>query len=321
MEMLDAAKREGGQFDIVHQHGIWTGISIVTNTLRKHHGMPTLVAPHGTLEPTALAKSWWKKRLAGWMYEDRNLFEASCIHATASSEVIEFRNHGIQQAIALATNGISDTWLESVGDCDRFRARFQLPADQRFALFMSRIAPKKNLPSLLAAWATTLQEHPEWALLVVGGDEDGHEVEVKALVRQLGLETCVHFLGPLFGQEKRDAFSASELFILPSLSEGFPMVVLDALGAGVPAIVTYASAWQDLHTHGCGWWVEPSPPGLASALNAAMSLAPSALREMGKAARHLVATQYNWATLSVQFLDLYRWLRKGGQAPPFVSTF
>lgn len=317
--MMRAARLEGNRFDVVHQHGIWTAQSRVTNLLRERHRLPTVVAPHGSLEPRVLLKSRVKKRMAQWVYEAANLHGASCIHATAPTEVADIETFGLRNPIALIPNGISQTWLDSTGDGSRFRSKFGLPHDRRVLLFMSRIAPKKGLPMLLQAWSRLSPAHPEWMLVVVGGDEDGHKAEVEALASQLGLLQHVRFVDPILGQDKRDAFAAADLFILPSHSEGFPMVVLDALGAGVPAIVTRASAWEDLETHGCGWWVDISATAIVEALEDALGHSPESLSTRGAAGRKLVELKYHWRALSSHTLDLYDWLCHRGTKPPFVT--
>lgn len=317
--LLRAAWEEAGSFDIAHQHGIWTGVSHATRVVARRHGVPTVVAPHGSLERSVLKKSRWKKALATLAYESANLKGAACLHATAPAEVGDFRGYGLRNPIALVTSGVPEGWLRSEGDAARFRSSHQLPADRRILLFMSRIAPKKGLPMLLEAMREPLRCHPEWLLVIVGGDEDGHKVRVEARVDELGLRDSVRFLGPIFGPGKRDAFAAAEIFVLPSHSEGFPMVVLDSLGAGVPAIVTRASAWEDLVLHGCGWWPETTRGGLASALMDAMGCSPEELARMGASGRALLESKYDWNAIATRTLELYDWLRRGGAAPRFVS--
>lgn len=319
-ELLRTAKEEGRQFDVVHQHGIWTGLSHVTNTLATRLGRPTVVTPHGSLERSVLAKSRWKKRLASWLYETANLRGASCLHAVAEPEIDDFRQYGLTNPIALIKNGVSDEWLQREGNGALFREDYSIPADRRILLFMSRIAPKKGLPMLLKAWGALEGRRPRWMLVIIGGDEDGHRKECESLARQLGVGGSVRFLEPIFGQRKRDPFAAAELFVLPTYSEGFPLVVLESLGAGVPAIVTRGAAWADLATYDCGWWVETSVEGIQGALESALNLPPERLREMGEAGRSLVARRYNWLTLAEETIRLYRWLATGSAKPEFVST-
>lgn len=317
--MMRAAAVDGKEFDIVHQHGIWTAISRVTNLLRTQHGRLTVVGPQGSLEPYALRKSRWKKRVALWAYESANLRGASCIHAVTTVEVAQAAAFSPHSPVALIANGISQAWLDSTGDGARFRSRFGIPGDRRVVLFMSRIAPKKGLPMLLQAWSGLRDSHPKWNLVVIGGDEDGHKAEVESLARQLDLTDHILFVDPVIGQDKRDAFAAAELFVLPTRSEGFPMVVLEALGAGVPAIVSRGAAWEDLEVHGCGWWVDISVDAIGAAMRDALGREPANLSAMGAAARGLVESKYHWRYLSLRTVELYQWLHHQGPTPAFVT--
>lgn len=308
------------EYDVVHTHGIWTYTSRVVNRWRAHKGGPTVVTPHGSLDAWALKRSRWKKRLALWLYERENLHRASCLHALSQREVEGFRAYGLANPIAIIPNGISEDWLASTGDASRFRDKFDLTTEMRVMLFLSRITPKKGLPMLLQAMASLQQQLGDWKLVIAGVDEFGHQPEVEALVRQLGLQPYVQFVGPLYGQDKRDAFAAAELFVLPSHSEGAPVVILEALGAGVPVLTTQASPWQELVTHQCGWWTEISQDAIADALHDAFQQSPATLRAMGARGKQLIRARYTWTFIAQMTIELYIWLLGLASRPSFVIT-
>jgi glycosyltransferase involved in cell wall biosynthesis len=129
-----AAGFSGKQFNVIHQHGIWTGISRVTYKLSKKYNIPSVIAPHGSLESWALKKSNWKKQIARYLYESRNLTNAACIHATAEPEVADFQNFGLSNPVAVIPNGISNKWLNSDGRADNFRNHFKIDTHKRILL-------------------------------------------------------------------------------------------------------------------------------------------------------------------------------------------
>ncbi len=313
-----AAGSGGHKFNIVHLHGIWAGISRVANILRKKHGISSVIAPHGSLESWALKRSRWKKRIAEAIYESKNLRDASCLHATAEPEVTDFRNFNLSNPIALIENGISNEWISSKGNAKRFRDLFYISDNKRMLLFMSRITPKKGLLMLLDAINMLGKDFDDWILIIVGPDEFGHKSVVEAFVNKLNMQNKVRFIKPLFNQIKRDAFSAAELFVLPSYSEGAPMVILDSLAAGIPVIATKASPWSELLTHECGWWVDISVNGIYAALGQALRLHREQLREMGQRGKKLIDSKYTWPKLTLKTMDLYSWLLGHGKAPDFV---
>ena len=308
----------GGQFDVVHQHGIWTGISRVTYKLSKKHDIPSVIAPHGSLESWALKRSNWKKQIARYLYESRNLTNASCLHATAKPEVADFRNFGLLNPVAVIPNGISNKWLNSDGSADNFRNHFKIDPHKKILLFMSRVTPKKGLFMLLNAISMIIKDFDDWILIIIGPDEFGHKSEVETLVKELRMKDIVKFVDPVFNQLKRDAFSAADLFVLPSYSEGAPMVILDSLATGVPVITTKASPWEDLLAYGCGWWVDVSVNEICAALKYAISLPEEHLKEMGQRGKELVASKYTWTSLLQMTIELYSWLLRRKERPQFV---
>jgi glycosyltransferase involved in cell wall biosynthesis len=313
-----AAGPQGQCFDVVHQHSIWTGVSRATSVLHKRHEMPVVIAPHGTLTGWALHRSRAKKRLALTLYEGENLRRASCFHAVANTEVAEIRAFGLDNPIAVIPNAIADTWLNSAGSAEQFRATFNLPNDRRIVLFLSRVSAKKGLPMLLQAIRQSKRAFADWLLVIAGADEFGHMAEVQTLIGQLDLASSVKLVGPLIDQNKRDAFAAADLFVLPSYSEGSPVVIPEALAVGVPVLATRGSPWPALLTHGCGWWTEICQQGIHEALLDAIQSSPEHLEEMGRKGRALISAEYTWSRIAPRTLLVYDWLLNRGPRPDFV---
>lgn len=302
---------------VVHQHMIWLLYSRSALILRER-GAKVVLAPHGALDDWALAKSTWKKKLAHRLWEGANLHGAHCLQATSEREVQNFRDYGLRNPIARINNGVTEEQLKARGDGERFRARHGIGEDRRLMLFIARIGRQKGLPMLLAGMAALRAKLDGWVLVVGGSDQDGHETDVKELVERLDLREHVVFAGPLFGETKLDAFSASEAFVLPSHCEGSPMIVLEAMAAGLPIICTQAASWQELETHGCGWWPEIDEGAVRDALEDVLSKTSAELKTMGDRAHALVARDYTWKAAAQRSAALYSWLAGQGERPDFV---
>ena len=315
-----AGSDAGAHYDILHQHSIWMANSRITHRWRAAFGRPTVVAPHGTLEEYALKRSAWKKRLASLLYERKNLRLASCLHATAEAEAMSFRNYGLRNPIAVIPNGIPDALTHSIGEGARFRERYSIPPDKRVMLFISRLHPKKGLPLLFKAIALIREQLANWYLVVAGSDEVNHRRELQLLSERLGIEDLIQFTGPLFGSEKLDAFDVADLFVLPTHSEGFGIIIAEALGAGLPVLTTRGAPWQELPAHRCGWWVDVSTSAIQDALLDAIQRPKHELVEMGQRGRSLVAQKYTWSQVAGKSLMLYEWLLGFGKRPDFVVT-
>jgi glycosyltransferase involved in cell wall biosynthesis len=303
--------------DILHQHGLWTAQSRITEAFRCR-GVPTVVTPHGSLQAWALRHSRWKKRLAFAWFEGRNLRRASCLQATSDDEVRSLRNFGLRAPVALVTNGVTPEWLISQADPASFRHRHGIAAGRRILLFLSRLHAKKGLPLLLEAFSRHREKLADWDFVIAGTDADGHRAEIEALARRLGLSTSVHFIGPVYDEEKRGAFAAAELFVLPTHSENFGLVIAEALACGVPVITTHGAPWAELETLRCGWWVAIETTALGAALIDATRRRPEELREMGNRGRDLVAAKYVWPAVAERTVQLYNWLLGLTARPDFV---
>ena len=181
---------------------------------------------------------------------------------------------------------------------------------------MSRINPTKGLLNLAFAWKQVTMEFRDWCLVIAGPDEMGHISEVQAA---LGGTERVHFLGALTGDERLAAYAAAELFVLPTLSESFGLVVAEALAAGVPVITTKGAPWQELEEHGCGWWIDIGSEPLEAALRRALLRTSDELAVMGIRGRNLVVRKYSWSTIGREMISVYKWILGQGECPPCVQ--
>ncbi|WCL51246.1 glycosyltransferase [Leptospira sp. GIMC2001] len=313
-----AVNEIGGEYEILHQHSIWFAVSRVTNNWRIKFDRPTIITPHGTLEDFSLNRSSWKKKIALAFYEMKNLKSATCLQATAEEEALSFRRFALKNPIAIIPNGVSEDWLQSAGDMNKFRERYSILPSQRVLLFISRIHPKKGLPMLLDAMSQLPKRLEDWILVIAGPDESGHQHDLRRQSGELGLTNRVIFVGPLYGSEKRDALAAADLFVLPTHSENFGIVIAEALGAGIPVITTRGTPWESLQSHNCGWWVDVSTEAIRDALIDATQLPKEELVIMGRRGRLLMLEKYTWTKVAKQSLELYNWLLGRASRPNFV---
>ena len=285
---------------IVHINGVWHPMNHWVSLLTYRKQIPLIVQPRGMLEPWALGWHSTKKRLALSMYQRRDLKSAALLVATAEQEASNLRRFGLSQPIAVIPNGVD---LE--GGKSLAFTRSVVPKKVRRALFLSRIHPKKGLFNLLKAWVSI--KPIGWILQIAGPDEGNHLREVLRLAQGLGISQEVEYIGEFNDKDKWTAYRSVDLFVLPTFSENFGVVVAEALSQGLPVVTTTATPWQDLHTYKCGWWVDPNQVDLARALSNAFSMPDAALIEMGERGRAYVQ-RYDWGVIANQMLDTYRWL-------------
>jgi glycosyltransferase involved in cell wall biosynthesis len=304
--------RSISQYDIIHVNGVWSPYCHLGAWFARLQNKPLVITIHGMLEPWALGTKKIKKFLGFQLYQKRDLEKASVLQATAVEEAKHLRALGIQTPIVVIPNGVS---------IPEFKGKAKKPANGRQRLlFLSRVHPKKGVLELVRAVASLrdIFERKNWFLTIAGPDEGRHWAVVEKEVQKLGVENLVEYVGSVEGKEKWDLYRSSTLFILPTYSENFGLVIAEALGCGVPVITTEGTPWEELNSHRCGWWYPIGQNELESTLRRAMTTPPQTLQEMGRRGIKLVNQKYTWPSIGLQLTETYQWILKKGPKPPFA---
>jgi glycosyltransferase involved in cell wall biosynthesis len=297
---------------LIHNHGLWMPVNYWSAHTARQHGIPLIVHPRGMLEPWALNHKAWKKSIAMLLFQRRDLEEARALVATSLVEYQNIRRLGFRNPVAVIPNGVD---LQTLRGEERHERAFG--RDTRTALFLSRVYPVKGLINLMHAWSR-LPSH-NWRLCIAGPDEGGHLAEVMRLVAQLGIGESVEYVGEVDGEAKANLYRSADLFVLPTFTENFGVVVAEALAHGLPVITTRGAPWAELETNRCGWWVEIGVQPLVRALREAMQMSDSERQEMGRRGRAYVQ-RFDWASVADQTISLYRWILGRGPRPDCVHV-
>ena len=311
--------------DISHTHGLWLYPSVATKNYSQKNNRPYLISPHGMLDPWALKNSHWKKVIAGWLFEREHLRGAKCLRALCASEAHSIRQLQLKNDIAVIPNGI-DLPTGTIPSAPPWQDIVE--PEKKVLLFLSRIHPKKGLVNLLRAWAKN-RNSKEWVLAIAGWDQGGHEAELKALATELELKWTdvrepkpvvpgawsVVFLGPQFNAAKAACYHHCDAFVLPSVSEGLPMVVLEAWANSKPVVMTPECNLPEGFHAGAAIKADATEAGLAAGLNELQKMTDAERTAMGSRARDLVLARFTWSRVAEQLQAVQTWILGGGGKP------
>ncbi len=301
---------------LLHVHGLW---SAPNRWLARNGGTPTVIAPHGMLDPWALAQSRWKKRVGWRLFEQRNLQRCRAIQVLCHAERDALRSLGIRSPLALIPNAVSTPQPLPTPS-------IHLPngwpsESEHVLLFLSRFHEKKGLDPLLKAWQMVegAAQQAGWSLVLVGYGDDGALERSITLAHQNDELQGVTILGPCFGQQKQACLQAASAFILPSFSEGLPIAALEAMASRLPCLLSSACNLPEAFAVDAAIPAEPEDAALASALHTLFAMDATERTNRGTAGVELVSNRFSWPQVAQQTLSLYRWILGGGERPECVE--
>lgn len=277
--------------DLIHINGIWSPLLHFAITYSTKARIPYIVSPHGMLEPWSLQQKNLKKKVAWNLYQKRDLEQAAAVHVTAQSEL-----NSVLRLLPLNTilvpNGLNIPQLE------------EHSSRKKNVLFLSRIHPKKGLPLLLESWAT-LRPH-EWTLQIVGPGDKSYIESIKKLIQTLNLSGQVEVHPEADSNTKYEFYRNASLFVLPTHSENFGLVVAEAMAIELPVITTSGTPWTTLDSIGAGWCIDLSQSNLTKCLSEALATPQEQLQVMGKRGREHIKSNFAWEHVARQMLSEYR---------------
>jgi glycosyltransferase involved in cell wall biosynthesis len=312
--MKDSAARHSFQELVddsagVHIHGIWEHSTAAAASRARSSKKPYVISAHGMLERWALANKRAKKIVYAALIERANLQSANCLHALTQAEAQDYRNFGLLNPIVVIPNGVN---IPPNFSPDLFLERYPELRGKRLVLFLGRIHFKKGLDLLARAWKRVAPKSLDAHLVLAGPDSENTQ---DTLYRQLiasGLSQRVTFTGMLNHDLKWSALAAAECFVLPSYSEGLSVSALEAMGAGLPVIVSKQCNLPEVEEHNCGWVIDTQVDELVTALNGLLRASSREVADMGTNGRQLTARRYSWPVIGEQMSGVYRWLNGGG---------
>ena len=288
--------RRVGDFDLVHVHAVFSHAVLAAGRACQKHDVPYLIRPLGTLDPWSVGRHAYRKRLLLALGLHQVLCRASLIHYTTSEErqlaEEQFPNLPHGEVVPI---GIDDGW-------------FQLEDVSREKTFvcLSRLEVKKGVDLAIEAFRKIAADPDleSWRLVIAGDGEPDYVAALKRAAAEGAGSARIEFTGWLDGDARASLLQRGSVFVLPSQQENFGIALVEAMAAGLPAIVTPGvNLASELRRHDAGWVVERNADAVASAMRTAV--ADTARAERGRRAQQL-ASRFQWPTVAQGLDAMYR---------------
>ncbi len=314
---LISALRRDKEIDVLHTHTLGR-IGGIARTVAKQRGIPFVVTIHGGVFDlpekikqsfnAPIEKGWEWGKLFGWMFQSHALFrDADAILTCNPKEASLLRERLPEKKIVVQPHGVP---LELYRPDHRGAALAAFPQirDRDMILSLGRIDPIKNQSWLVEQAPALFAKHPN-ALIVLAGPctDEPYEAKLNQRIRQLGLEQRVLFTGGMAGSDPRliGLLQSARALVLPSLSETFGLVVLEAWAAGTMVLSSRTSGPSALIQNGSnGWLFELEKPAEFHEAVAWTLAHPAEAEQMVERGAR-VSEQYGLAAIAAKVKSLY----------------
>ncbi|MCK5414340.1 MAG: glycosyltransferase family 4 protein [Thermoplasmata archaeon] len=293
--------------DVVHAHSFGYYHTNVAALRKRLSGTPLVITPHYHPPETmqgGFARHQLRKvydaRIANWVFE-----QADAMIFNSHAELASMAHHvGDMDKTQVIPNGLHTQMYEDLPDPAPFREERGIGGPM--VLYLGRLAVNKRMELVINALPTLVKVVPDLKLVIAGPD-DGVGEEWKALTRSKGLEDHVRFEGFLSEEDKLAAFTAADVFVLPSEWEAYGLVLMEAQACGTPCVVADRGGPKEVIAPGETGIVAPF--GDEEAWTGALLdlLTDDGLRgRMGRAARERAMTVFRWSNIIDQIETVYR---------------
>lgn len=298
---LEAAYEPFGRPDIIVFHEAYRVPYLKLSSQARKLGIPYVIVPHGELGEWAQKKKRLKKALGNILLFNRFIEGSTAIQCLSNSE-LEGTNFRCEKFIG--TNGVS------------------LPNVQKKAfsdggisfIYIGRLdAYHKGLDIMIGAFAAEAKLMRETGshLDIYGPDLKGRYAHVENLIAESGAADFISLHHEITGDEKVNALLVADIFVQTSRFEGMPLGVLEALGLGLPCVVTDGTCLADEITeYGAGWGCRNSRESVSQALRDILA-SRDTIESKGSNARLMVKENYDWSVCSKKAVSAYESLLCG----------
>jgi glycosyltransferase involved in cell wall biosynthesis len=303
-------KAHAAEYDAIIVNGLWQYHSFAVWRVLKRMKLPYFVFTHGMLDPW-FKHAYPRKHLKKWLYwpwgDYRVLRDARAVLFTSEEERLQARRsfwlYAARERVVAYGTSTPPNNVEVLKEL--YLAANPRLRGSRVLLFLGRIQEKKGCDLLVRAFAGVASRDPTLQLVIAGPDQTGMVGTLTELSRKLDIADRISWPGMLQNAMKWGAFYTADAFVLPSHQENFGIAVAEALGCGVPVLISdKVNIWREVESAGAGLVAEDTFEGTASLLARWLSLSSDKRQAMRHAARELFHRRYTVDAMAQDLLDV-----------------
>ena len=268
--------------DVLHLQAIFSYPTPIALLLAFFFNKKVLLSPRGSLSKYSFQKGSFMKTL--WL----NLLIKPFVkkvywHATSTKEESEIKTLFPNAKIYLISDG---TYVEEMKPVEK----------ENYIAALGRIHPVKGYDLLIESFAQIHTQYPEF-LLKIAGKDDGCKAALEELVQKHALTRKVSFIGNVSGEEKELFLRKAKCLVMPSHTENFGIVAVEAMAQGTPVIASKNTPWEIIEKRKAGFWSENNPMDLKKSIEHLLDV------KMGEYEKnaHSLAKEYDWRHIAKQY--------------------
>ena len=301
-------KRNVSTFDVIHLHTFRAYQNSLTHTYAEKYGVPFVLQAHGSVLPLhgsvlPFGQKYVARKAYDILWGTRIIKDAAKAIAVTELEAQQYAAMGIEEEkIEVVPNAVDLSEYVNLPNEGAFRSRYNIENDESLILFLGRLHKIKGIDLLIRAFAGLVEKRDK-VRLVIAGPDAGALTQLKRLTDELALTDSVLFTGPLYNQDKLEAYVDAAVYVLPSRSEAFPVTILEACACGTPVITTTQCGIADL-VERFGYVVSWNAKDLCSAMFRILR-DEETRKGLGEEGNRLVREDLNWGKVVQKIEQIY----------------
>lgn len=287
-ELKSYLKKHIKSYDLIWIHALWTGTTFYAAKYAKKYNIPYIVTPHGMIEPDALKRKGFKKKLY-WALIEKSVFDnAKAIHCITEEESLHSKQLSKTKNFVIPNGVEEEPFVEK--EYDKLNS----------ICFIGRFHEKKGLDLLLKAIATM----DDVNLLVAGGGDKDYENYIYDLVKELDLEERVEFMGFANKSIKKEMLMKSSFTVVPSYTEVLTFVALESIMHSTPVLLTRRCNFNEIEKYNAGMVMEDNNP--ETIREYILKMSESDIEVMSKNAHKLAIEKFSIDSVSNKMLREFK---------------